>query len=80
MPRLRTEGALSLVISPVCVFVTFLSGVFANVLVTSAWRSSRGSVQDPVLFKLIVSKAKVLCGKVQVIALVPWVPRAGDIQ
>lgn len=41
-------------ISPVWVCVTFLSGVFGNVLITSAWNSPRDSVQDSVLFKLIM--------------------------
>lgn len=40
-------------------FVTFLSGVLGSVLVTSARKSLRDSVQDAVLFKLMVSKARV---------------------
>lgn len=75
---------MSLVISLVWVFVTVLSGVFGNVLITSAWKSPRDSVQDSALFKLIMRKAKVLCGKVHVMAPVSWVPaycaRAGDIR
>lgn len=45
---------MSLVISLLWVFVTFLRFVFGNVLVTSAWKRSTG------LFTLIIRKAKIL--------------------
>lgn len=60
------------------------SGVFSNVLITSAWKIPRDSGQDSVLLKLIMRKAKVLCGKMHITSPVPRVPAccacAGDVQ